>query len=463
MTHVAVIGAYGSAGVAAAESLAEDAEIDQITMIDGGEPGGLCILRGCMPSKDLLSAAAHRYRARRDDRLKGVPDLDLETVVETKADHVETFASHRESAVRDLADLEGVTLIEDSAEFLDDHTLAVGEQTLAPDYIVLATGSTVDRPEVPGIDSVSTMSSAEVLDATDFPESGIVMGFGYIGIELVPYLSEAAGMDITVIEHDDRPLDRGAPAFGDALLDCYREEFGVEILTTTQEKSVESTESGGVRVAVERNGRTEALEADQLFTFTGRRPALDGLGLENTSLECGPGWVEDTLRARDNPSVFVPGDANGERMLLHMAKEEGYTVADNICAACRGDTLEGYDPTMHAVIFAGAGSYPYATVGLTEDEARAAGFDPFTVTRRASRDGVFDTKDAPLGLGKLVVADAGTVLGWHGFHLDADVMAKTMQVVVETGMDVRAVPDRAYHPTTPEIIDGLVGDAVNLL
>ena len=84
------------------------------------------------------------------------------------------------------------------------------------------------------------------------------------------------------------------------------------------------------------------------------------------------------------------------------------------------------------------------------------------MSRDAADDGVFKTKDVPYGLAKLVVdAEDGTVLGYQGLHYHADVMAKTMQVIVEMGMDVRAVPDRAYHPTTPEILDGLLREASN--
>jgi dihydrolipoamide dehydrogenase len=81
------------------------------------------------------------------------------------------------------------------------------------------------------------------------------------------------------------------------------------------------------------------------------------------------------------------------------------------------------------------------------------------VTREAASDGVFKTKNVADGRGRLVVGTDGTVLGWQGLHYHADAMAKTMQVVVEMGLDVREVPDRAYHPTTPEILDGLFRDA----
>lgn len=244
-THVAIIGAYGSAGVAVADLLADDSDIE-LTLIDDGDPGGgLCILRGCMPSKEVLSAAEHRFVASHDDRLSGgLPDVDLDSVVERKNEHTANFAAHRRAAVERLANEEGVTFVHGTAQFVDDDRLAVGDRTIAPDYVVIATGSTVNVPEIPGIDDVEVLTSADVLDRTAFGDSGVVMGFGYIGLELVPYLSEAAGMDLTVVEHDARPLDGGDDPFGDALLEYYREAFDIEVLTRSHEKRIESTGGG---------------------------------------------------------------------------------------------------------------------------------------------------------------------------------------------------------------------------
>jgi N6-L-threonylcarbamoyladenine synthase/protein kinase Bud32 len=122
--------------------------------------------------------------------------------------------------------------------------VAVGDREIKADYVVVATGSTVNVPDLNGLDEVDYTTSADVLDATEFPDSGVVMGFGYVGLELVPYLVEAAEMDITVIEHDDYPLDEGDEEFQETILDIYREEFDVDVLTNTYEQSVEETADG---------------------------------------------------------------------------------------------------------------------------------------------------------------------------------------------------------------------------
>ncbi|WP_273836113.1 NAD(P)/FAD-dependent oxidoreductase [Halococcus sp. PRR34] len=474
--HVVIVGAYGSAGVAVAQELVErrDSPEDvELTLVDDGEPGGgLCILRGCMPSKEVLSAGAHRFQARHDHRLSGsLPDVDLDSVVETKNEHTSNFAAHRRSSVHDLAERENVEFLHETARFVDDHTVAVGDRTIEADYAVIATGSTVNVPDLPGMGEVEYMTSADVLDSTEFPDSGVVMGFGYVGIEMVPYLSEAAGMDLTVIEHDARPLDEADPAFGDALLDIYREEFGIEVLTHTYEQSIESTADGGVRLHVERDEQDKTVDADQLFLFTGRRPTLDGLGLENTTHSIGTttvgdrdepvprpevGWVGPTMQAADDPQTFVVGDVNGREPILHVAKEQGFTAGRNVLAHAAGEELEAYENVHHHVMFSGLGVYPFTRVGHSQATAEEAGLEVVTATREAADDGVFKTKDVPEGLARLVVDEEdGTVLGYQGLHYHADVMAKTMQVIVEGGMDVREIPDRAYHPTTPEILDGL--------
>jgi len=464
--HVLVIGAYGSAGSAVAGDLAAHvgSDIDRLTLVDDGDPGGgLCILDGCMPSKEVLSTAAHRFQVRVDDRLDGAPPtIDLDRVVSEKNDHTERFAAHRRESVHELTEIDGVEFVDDTARFVDDRVVEIDGDRYDPDYVVIATGSSAFVPDLPGIDAVDPMTSKDVLDATTLPDSGVVMGFGYVGIELVPYLAEA-GVDLTVIEHDDRPIDEADPVFGDELVTLYREAFGVEILTNVSEQRVDST-GDGVRLTVEGDDGQRAIEADELFAFTGRQPTLDGLGLEHTAIEPGEGWVDDTMAAVDDERVFVVGDVNGREPILHVAKEQGSVAADNVLAHHAGEPMASYDPIHHHVIFSGASVYPFARVGHTPATAEAAGHEVVTATRWAEDDGVFKVKDLPHGLARLTVdSDDGTVLGYQGLHAHADTMAKTLQVLVENAVDVRAVPDRSYHPTLPELLDGLLRETAEKL
>lgn len=461
MVHIAVLGAFGSAGVAAAEGLLDAADAGRIddlelSLIDGGEPGGLCILRGCMPSKDVLSAAGHRYQVRHDDRLEGLPTVDVEAVIDRKDEHVADFAGHRVDGVEAMADRPEVTLYREHASFIDSGTLAVGEAQLSVDYVVVATGSDPTIPPIPGIDDVPVRTSDDVLDATTFPDSAVIVGFGFIGMELAPYLAEVGGVDITIIDRNDRPLSEVDPAFGDAVSDLYEREFGIEVITGASADSVEAVDDGVEITYRGVAGEDGTVSGDELYVFAGRTPALDGLDLDTAGIELRDGWVADTMQSVDNPRVYVAGDANGREPILHVAKEEGYTVADNIVAATTGDPQQAYDPIVHRVVFSALGVYPFARVGHSEASATAAGYDVVTATRQASDDGVFRVKAVPEGLAKLVVdAETGRVLGYIGLHHHADVFAKLAQVLVEGGLCVGDLPDRAYHPTTPELLDGL--------
>ena len=458
MTHVAILGAYGSAGVAAAQTLAEDPDIT-LSLIDGGPPGGLCILDGCMPSKDILSAGAHRHDALTDDRLDGTLSVDIDAVVDQKTRHVTSFAEHREAAVRTLAERDSITLYESHATFVDEGVLSVADTQLEPDYIVIATGSSVNVPDIPGIEDIDFWTSKDVLDARSFPDSGLVLGFGAIGLELVPYLATVAEMDITVIEHDDRPLDEAPPQIGQWVLDYYSDTYGVEIRTETWEQSFSKTADGQPSLLVEGPAGEETLKADAVFCFTGRTPTLDGLNLDNTAIEYRDQWIDDTMQSVDDETVFIVGDANGERPILHNAKEEGFVAGRNILAHSQNEPLESYDPIPHQVIFSGLGTYPFAHVGTLPQDAP----DAIVSHRAATDDGVFRVKGVPEGHASLVVETNGRIIGYCGVHHHADVMAKTMQIVIERGLSVWEVPDRAFHPTTPEMLDGLLRDAADQL
>jgi dihydrolipoamide dehydrogenase len=462
MTHVVVIGAYGSAGNAAASELIEQDDIE-LTLIDDGDPGGgLCILKGCMPSKEVLSAGAHRFQARHDGRLIGdPPEIDLDAVADRKDEHITSWAAHRRESVHELAERDGVTFVADTATFVNDRTVQAGGETYEADYVIIATGSTVNIPDTPGIENVEYMTSADVLDARSLPSSGIVMGLGYIGMEMVPYLAEA-GMSLTVIEHDNHPIDEADPEFGETARQLYEDNWDITIPTNCYEQSLAPTDNGGVRLTVEfKDGREKTYEADQLFCFTGRRPTLDGLGLDNTSITAERGWVQDTMQTVDDDHVYAVGDVNGKEPILHIAKEQGMQAAENIVRQESGLEPEPHESLHHHVIFSGLGVYPFARVGHNEETARDAGHDVVTASRQAADDGVFKSKDVPEGHSKLVVdADNGTVLGWQGMHYHADSFAKTLQIVIELGVDVRDIPDRAYHPTLPENLDGLVRECV---
>lgn len=470
MVHVAVIGAYGSAGVAAAERLVEARETGQfptlhLSLIDDGDPaGGLCILRGCMPSKAVLSAGAHRYQARVDGRLDDPPRVDPTRVVAQKDEQIDRFATHRREGVEALAERDWVDLYRQRARWTDEDTVLVGDTTLSPEYVIVATGSSPTVPPIEGINDVEPKTSADTLSMTSFPEEAVVLGFGFIGMELVPYLAEVGGVDLTVIDRNPRPLTEVDAAIGETIIDTYRHDFDVTFEFNATATEISRRDGNLVLTFEDGDGRTRTTIGDDLFVFAGRDPNTDDLRLDHLNIAPQGEWVGPTQQAQADDRIFVAGDATGETLLLHVAKEEGITAAENIVNHATGDTLERYEPIAHEIAFSGLGVYPYARVGHTEETADAAGFEAISVSRAASDDGVFVVKDVPVGQATLVVdADTARVLGYYGLHHNADVLAKTLQVILETEHTVFEIPNRAYHPTTPEILDGLLTEAAERL
>ena len=198
-------------------------------------------------------------------------------------------------------------------------------------------------------------------------------------------------------------------------MELYREQFDVEILTETREKSLEPTETD-VQLRVERDDDEQTLKGDQLYVFTGRRPAVSDLGLENTSIESEKGWVEETMQTTDEPRVYAVGDANGKEPLIPVAKKQAQRAVANIRADIAGEELRPWDSLTHRVMFSGLGVYLFARLGLVEDEAEKQGHECVTVTQQARDHGIFKIKNVSYGLAKLIVdADDGTVLGYQRF------------------------------------------------
>lgn len=453
---IAILGVYGSAGVAAADELSTHAgdKIDNLYLIDGGEPGGLCILEGCMPSKAVLSSAKHAHDARSDPRVNADVQVNTKETIEDKNKHISSFAHHREQSVKSIAQSDSVQLIEKDGYFRDENTIELEDgSSLSVDYSVVATGSSPNIPSIDGIDQVDYLTSSDLLDMKSLPDSMAIIGFGAIGMEMSAYLA-SSGVDVTVVEHDESPIDNGSEDFGDELMDIYREEFGIDIITESYEQSVEKTDDG-IRLELE----STDVHAEKLCVFAGRVPNTQSLGLENITDSVADNWYDDDLKVTSTDSVYVAGDATGDRMILHIAKEQGLLVAENIMREIRGESIGKYSSPEHLVYFTGNGKYPFVRYGISGDEAEQKD-DLLTISRKASTDGIFGLKNADKGLAKMVVEkDTGVIRGYEGLHLHADVMLKTMQVLIEQRAEVSNVPSRAYHPTTPELLDGLFREA----
>ena len=395
--RLAVIGA-GTGGYPAAFLAAELGM--QVTLVDPEpHPGGVCLYRGCIPSKALLHAAALLHDARSAEQLGirfGEPTVDLEQLRGWK----DAVVAQLTSGLGQLTRARHVNYRRGRARFLDAHTLHVANdgdiEQLGFDYAIVATGSSPTIPGALAIDSDRVWDSTAALELPEIPERLLVVGGGYIGLELGS-VYEALGSAVTVVEMTGGLLP-GADADLVAVLErALRPRFAAIHLRTTV-TALEET-AAGVRVTLSgADHEHEEVEVDRVLIAVGRRPNSAGLGLEQLATVVNErGFVTvDGQRRTAEPTVFAVGDVAGEPMLAHKATHEARVAVETIA----GQPARWDPAAIPAVVFTDP---ELAWTGLNESEAQRRGIDVDAVTFPWSASGRATTLAANQGLTKLVL------------------------------------------------------------
>ncbi len=406
--NIAVIGA-GPGGYAAA-FLAADLGM-QVTLIDRDlNPGGVCLYVGCIPSKALLHVAAVMNEAQHAANWGvefGKPQVDLAKLRGFKNDVVKKLTG----GLGQLAKQRKVNYLRGTARFVDSQTLAVrkvdgGEETLRFDNIIIATGS---RPaKVPGvsIESERVMDSTGALDLPEIPKSLLVVGGGYIGLELGTVYA-TLGTKVTVVEMLPHLLN-GADRDLVRPLQKRLEGMFAGILLNTKVASVQE-EKSGIRVRLDGADVKEPEQVfDRVLVSVGRKPNSEIEGLEKTGVKKDQrGFIKVNLQRRtDDPAIYAIGDVAGEPMLAHKASHEGRTAVEAIA----GERGASFEPrAIPAVVFTDP---EIAWAGLTETQAEAEGRKTKVVRFPWAASGRAVTLDRTEGVTKLVIdPESERVLG----------------------------------------------------
>jgi len=364
-THLAVIG--GGPGGYAAAFLAADLGMD-VTLIDEApNPGGVCLYRGCIPSKALLHVAKVINEARHAEQW-GItfdePAIDVEKLRAWKDGVVERLTS----GLGDLGKRRKVSFLQGRASFQDATTVQVetgnGEtESVQFTYAIVATGS---RPAVlPGIyiDSPRVLNSTAALELRDIPPTLLVLGGGYIGLELGSAYA-ALGSRVSLVEMTDGLLpgvDRDLVRYVAKAL-AYRFD---SVMLKTKVTALEET-SDGIQATVDGpEGTPASLVYDKVLVAVGRRPNSSGLGLQRTQAVVNEqGFIETNAQRRTaEPSIYAIGDVAGEPMLAHKASHEGRVAVEAIA----GHSVAFEPQAIPAVVFT---EPEIAWCGLTESQAR---------------------------------------------------------------------------------------------
>ncbi|NNU82424.1 dihydrolipoyl dehydrogenase [Geobacillus sp. BMUD] len=443
-TETLVVGA-GPGGYVAAIRAAQLGQ--KVTIVEKGNLGGVCLNVGCIPSKALISAS-HRYEQAKHSEEMGIKaenvTVDFSKVQEWKASIVKKLTS----GVEGLLKGNKVDIVKGEAYFVDTNTVRVvngdSAQTYTFKHAILATGS---RPiELPNFKfSGRILDSTGALSLGEIPKSLVVIGGGYIGIELGTAYANF-GAKVTILEGASEILS----GFEKQMVSVIKRRLknkGVEVVTNALAKGAEER-ADGVTVTYEANGETKTIDADYVLVTVGRRPNTDELGLEQIGIKMtNRGLIEVDEQCRTSvPNIFAIGDIVPGPALAHKASYEGKVAAEAIAGH---PSVVDY-VAIPAVVFSDP---ECASVGYFEQQAKEEGIDVITAKFPFAANGRALSLNDTDGFLKLVVRkEDGVVIGAQIIGPNASDMIAELGLAIEAGMTAEDIALTIHaHPTLGEI------------
>lgn len=437
----------GSAGFNAARVAADLGH--SVAIIDSApELGGLCILRGCMPSKTLLYSTDVLHLAQQG-RIFGLDipraAVDMRRLHARKRRIIGEFAAYRAKAMQQ----DRYTVLRSHARFVDPHTLELADGSrVRGQKFIIATGSHVAVPPVPGLAETPYWTSDDVLDLDHVPASVIVLGGGIVACELSQFLRRI-GSRVVLIQRSPTILRDHSPAASAVVQQAFRDE-GIDLHTHTRIHSIKSTKHG-VEVAFDSDGKRVTRRARHLFNALGREPNTAGLGLEAAGVDLTDEGRVATNRWQQTsqPHIYAGGDVAGPFDIVHLA------VAQGELAARHAFGMTGLKPIDHGMLLNVVFTEPgLATIGRQEHELVAAGTPHLAASYPFDDHGKSILMEAKRGYVK-VIADPtrGRILGAEIVGPQAGELIHCFtgpMAMKATVFDLLRAP--WYHPTLAEIL-----------
>jgi len=416
--------------------------------------GGVCLNVGCIPSKAVIHASSVVDRLGHADEM-GIAVSGVHVDVQKLIAWKQKVVNRLTGGIGTLFKTWKVEHVAGEAQFISPTQIQVtssaGTETIEATDVIVATGSRpVELPSFP-VDGKNVLGSTECLAIQAIPKKVLVIGGGYIGLELGTFLRKL-GTEIVVVEFMDRLLPGQDTDCVDVV---HRELKKRKVEIHLQSKALRydplppnDERPGGVRVTVETPKGEKTFDVDWVLSTVGRKPNSDGLGLEQIGVKIEKGFiVVDEKRRTNVPHVYAIGDVAGQPMLAHKASREGIVAAEVIAGLPSAADYR----VVPAVIFTDP---EVGSVGMTEDQARAAGYEPavgkfpFSVNGRALALG------ETAGMCK-IVADKKTdlVLGVHIVGAEATNLIAEATLAIEMGARVEDIAATIHaHPTLAEVV-----------
>jgi dihydrolipoamide dehydrogenase len=449
----------GGTGNAVASAAAEEGM--DVALVERGPLGGTCLNRGCNPSKKLIHRANVAETVRRAGSLgveASLDGVDFERIVD---DVRQTIREAAEAKARRAREDANVTFYQREGRFVDERTVEVaadggpGGDRLTAETIVLAGGS---RPLVPdsieGTAETDFLTSDEALWLSERPDRLVVVGGGYIAVELGHFFSQM-GTDVVVVGHGDLLVDEEDPDVAERVTAAYREKHELHLGYRATE--VAETDDGKRVVAEAEGGEEVTVTGDRLLVATGRQPNSDGWNVSAAGIDTDEeGFVETDDRLRTSADgVYAMGDIAGNYMFKHSGDKEAEYVVEN---AVHGNERAVEYPGMAHAVF---GSPQVASLGKTEDELGDDDYESGTC--RYDETALGSALAHEDGFAKVLVGDDGAVLGCHVVGPEASSLIHEVSTAVAAGADARTIAETIHvHPALSEVVQGAFRDACDV-
>ena len=422
----------GSGGAAMSAAIAARQAGHTVVLIERGVLGGTCVNIGCVPSKTLLAAAGARHGALANPfggAPTGAGPVDLAALVRQKDELIEQL---RGAKYADVAAAHGFEILPGQARFLDGCTLTVDGRPLRARAYLVATGAEPAVPNLPGLGQVEPLTSTTAMELDQVPESLVVIGGGYVGLEQAQLFAHL-GARVSLV-------GRVAPRAEPELATRLREVFVQDGITVLEEHAESVATEGGQAVVQTVSGRQ--VRGARVLLATGRAARTEGLGLQPAGVELdAAGFIAvDAHQRTTNPRIYAAGDVAGAAQFVYVAAATGRVAALNALATDAQDALSRVDYAgLPAVVFTRP---QLASAGSTEAQVLARG--------RACECRVLDLSEVPRALvnhdtrgAVKIVADAttGTVLGVHALAEGAGEIMLAATYAIKAGMSVDDLAD----------------------
>ena len=435
-----VIGA-GSGGLSVAAAAAAFGQ--KVVLIERHKMGGDCLNYGCVPSKALIASArrAHIMRSASPFGVRGVvPEVDHGAVNAHVRSVIDAIAPN--DSVERFTGL-GVTVLQAEGRFIDRETVVAGDSRIKARRFVIATGSRAFVPPIPGLDQVPYFTNETIFDNKQRLEHLLIVGGGPIGMEMAQ-AHLRLGSRVTVIE-GAKALGKDDPELSSIVIASLREE-GLALREGVSVSRVDGR-AGAIRLTLSAGGGTETIDGTHLLIAAGRRPSLDGLGLEAAGVAFERGGIKvDKGLVTSNPKVFAIGDCTGGLQFTHVANYHAGIVIRRALFRLPAKVDNGRVPWVTYT------DPELAHVGMTEADARKAGYTPTLLRWPFHENDRAQAERETLGHVKVVCDRKGRILGASIVGAHAGELIQMWSLAIAQGLKIKAMTDWiSPYPTLTEI------------